>query len=294
MRFDDPMPKRFLFATALVFAAAATAFADDTAKVQPVSTKSDAAPAQGPTSSIQLVWQVYLGGFNLGNIGIKSSFAGNGYSAVSRLKTAGVVNSFYEAVIDANSVGVVAGTGLQPQKYDSNTVNEKQSQKVGLAYTAAGVQLESDPPYNTDRFPVTDEQKRDTLDPLSGLVYSLSGVSITPDKKCGDTVRVFDGRRRYDIEFKYAGQDNVKTDGGYVGPAIKCTVTYKQLAGFKPNLNKGKALPVITAWFATMESASGGPVKKFVVPVKIMTDTPYGVALAHARKITIDGTQKSG
>jgi hypothetical protein len=42
-----------------------------------------------------------------------------------------------------------------------------------------------------------------------------------------------------------------------------------------------------------METEAGGPVKKFVIPVKIMTDTPYGVALAHARKITIDGAQKT-
>jgi hypothetical protein len=34
-------------------------------------------------------------------------------------------------------------------------------------------------------------------------------------------------------------------------------------------------------------------VKKFIVPVKIMTETPYGTALAHARKVTIDGVQKS-
>ena len=248
---------------------------------------------KGPASTVQLVWQVYLGGFNLGNIGIKSSFSGNSYSAVSRLKTAGVVNSFYEAVIDATSIGAVNGAGLQPQKYDSNTNNEKTNQKVGLTYTSAGIQLFSDPPYNTERFPVTEEQKRGTLDPLSGLVFALSGVSHTADKPCGDTVRVFDGRRLYDIELKFVGNDKVKTDGGYSGPAVKCTVTYKQLAGFKPNLNKGKAIPTITTWFAAMESNSGGPVKRFMVPVKIMTETPYGVALAHARKVTVDGVQKT-
>lgn len=280
------MLKRFLLATSVIFASVASAQAEETAKPQ------DAA-APGPTSSVQLVWQVYLGGFNLGNIGIKSSFNGQGYSAVSRLKTAGVVNSFYEAIIDATSVGTVAGTGLLPKKYDSNTNNEKQNQKVNLTYTSSGIQLFSDPQYDVNRFPVTDEQKRGTLDPLSGIVYSLSGVSVSAEKPCGDTVRVFDGRRRYDIELKFDGQDKVKTEDGYSGPAVKCIVTYKQLAGFKPNLNKGKALPVITAWFATMETAAGGPVKKFVVPVKIMTDTPYGVALAHARKITIDGTQKT-
>ena len=250
--------------------------------------------AQSPSSTIQLVWQVYLGGFNLGNIGLKTSFTGNSYSAVSKLKTAGVVNSFYEAVIDASSNGTVAGGGLQPVKYNSNTNNEKQNQKVDLSYTGSGIDLFADPAYNTERFPVSADQKRGTLDPLSGIVFALSAVSQSSSKPCGDTVRVFDGRRRYDIELKYEGQDKLKSDGGYSGPAIKCTVTYKQLAGFKPNLNKGKTLPVITAWFASFDSTTGGPVKKFVVPVKIMTDTPYGVALGHARKITVDGNQKSG
>lgn len=249
---------------------------------------------QGSNSTIQLVWQVYLGGFNLGNIGLKSSFSGNGYSAVSKLKTAGVVNSFYEAIIDASSTGTVAGNALLPKQYNSNTNNEKQNQKVDLTYTPAGIQLSAEPAYNVNRFPVTDEQKKGTLDPLSGIVFALSGVSKSSSKPCGDTVRVFDGRRRYDIELKFDGNDKVKSDAGYSGPAVKCTVTYKQIAGFKPNLNKGRALPVITAWFATIDSASGGPIKKFLVPVKIMTETPYGVALGHARKITVDGVQTSG
>jgi hypothetical protein len=281
------MLKRLMLATTLALLPAA-------ATAEQVSITPAAAPAPaGPSSTVQLVWQVYLGGFNLGNVGIKTSFTGNQYSAVSRLKTAGVVNSFYEAVIDANSVGTLSQSALTPAKYMSNTVNEKQSQKVDLTYTASGIQLEAQPAYNTTRFPVSEDQKRGTLDPLSGLVHSLSGVSLSAAKPCGDTVRVFDGRRRYDIELKPAGQDNLKTDGGYSGPAQKCTVVYKQLAGFKPNLNKGKAIPAINVWFAKMESSAGGPVKTFVVPVKIMTETPYGVALAHARKITIDGTQKT-
>jgi hypothetical protein len=284
------MLKRLFLATSLSLLPL-TAFANEATTPDDGAVK--VAQAQTPASTVQLVWQVYLGGFNLGNIGIKSSFSGNTYSAVSRLKTAGVVNSFYEAVIDATSVGAINGQGLLPEKYDSNTVNEKQSQKVGLTYSTAGIQLSSDPPYNTKRFPVTDEQKQGTLDPLSGLVYSLSGLSHTAQKPCGETVRVFDGRRRYDIELTFAGNDKVKTDGGYSGPTVKCRVVYKQIAGFKPNLNKGKPLPVITTWFAAMESNSGGPVKRFMVPVKIMTETPYGVALAHARKVTIDGVQKS-
>ncbi|MFN9357974.1 MAG: DUF3108 domain-containing protein, partial [Alphaproteobacteria bacterium] len=225
--------------------------------------------------------------------GLKSSFSGNGYSAVSKLKTAGVVNSFYEALIDASTVGLVAGQSLQPTKYNSNTVNEKMSQKVDLTYSAAGIELFAEPAYNTERYPVSADQKRGTLDPLSGIVQALSGVSRSSGKPCGDTVRVFDGRRRYDIELKFQGNEKLKSDEGYSGPAIRCTVSYKQLAGFKPNINKGRTLPTISVWFANLESTTGGPVQAFHVPVKIMTETPYGIALAHARKITVDGVLKS-
>jgi len=188
---------------------------------------------------------------------------------------------------------VVAGQTLQPTKYNSNTVNERMSQKVDLSYSAVGIDLFAEPAYNTERYPVSMEQKRGTLDPLSGIVHSLSGITRSAAKPCGDTVRVFDGRRRYDIELKFQGQDKLKSDEGYSGPAMRCTISYKQIAGFKPNINKGRALPTFSVWFANLEISSGGPVQAFHVPVNVMTETPYGIALAHARKITVDGVQKS-
>jgi hypothetical protein len=34
--------------------------------------------------------------------------------------------------------------------------------------------------------------------------------------------------------------------------------------------------------------------KSFMVAVKLMAETPFGAAVAHAHKITIDGDDKSG
>jgi hypothetical protein len=291
------MLQRLTLAIALAFVPAFV-FAKDTAPAAaPTATpaaNTTSGAASAPQNTIQLVWTVFLGGINLGTVGIKSSFTGDTYSAVSRLKTAGVVNSFYEAVIDASSVGTVAGNTILPQKYDSNYNGEKSDQKVSLAYAANGIELFSNPPYDVNRFPVSEEQKRGTVDPLSGIVYALAGISVTRQKLCGDTVRVFDGRRRYDVDLKYVGKEDVSSSGGYSGATIKCLMQYKQVAGFKPNLSKGNALPTITVWLATFETKDQGPVKSFIVPVKLMCETPFGVAIAHARKITIDGEQKSG
>ncbi len=289
------MLKCFTLATSLALVPA-FAFANDTAATATATPAATAEPSvsTAPQNTIQLVWTVFLGGINLGTVGIKSSFSGDSYSAVSRLKTAGVVNSFYESVIDASSVGTVAGNAIHPQKYDSSYNGEKSEQRVSLAYAANGIQLFSDPPYDVNRFPVSDDQKAGTVDPLSGIVYALAGISVTPQKRCGDTVRVFDGRRRYDVELKYIGTDKVSSSGGYSGDTIKCEMQYKQVAGFKPNLNNGNALPIITVWFATFQTKDVGPVKSFIVPVQLLAETPFGAAIAHARKITIDGEQKGG
>src|SRR5689334_21684193 len=110
------MLKRLMLATLLV-AAPVVALAENdkpvtAASALPAATTTPStppaaplAPVAGPQNSIQLVYTVFLGGINLGTVGVKSSFEGTNYAAVSRLKTAGVVNSFYESVIDASAVG---------------------------------------------------------------------------------------------------------------------------------------------------------------------------------------------
>ena len=62
---------------------------------------------------------------------------------------------------------------------------------------------------------------------------------------------------------------------------------------FRNQRDNGNPLPTIHIWYATFETSHGGPMKSFRVPVKLMAETPFGAAIAHARKITIDGDQKS-
>src|SRR6185369_11755203 len=110
------MPRRVVLAL-LLTVAPTLAFAEDAPTPASGTPPSSAvpAPAVAPAqNSIQLVWTVFLGGINLGTVGIKTSFTGDSYSAVSRLKTAGVLNSFYASVIDASSVGTVMGDAVHP------------------------------------------------------------------------------------------------------------------------------------------------------------------------------------
>jgi hypothetical protein len=252
------------------------------------------AAASGTPAGVEFVWTLHLGGLSIGTIGFKSQFQGDTYAAVTKLKTSGVLNSFYAATIDASSSGQVRGGRLEPATYSSHYAGEKSSQKVQLAYAAGTISLQSEPAYDTQRFPVTDAQKAGTVDPISGVVQAVSGITATAANPCGATVRVFDGKRRYDIDLTLVEMTELQSsNGGYSGPAALCHASYRQVAGFKQELQK-RELPPVQVWMAKFPSQAGGPVQAFMVPVKIQTETQFGAAVANARNIAINGQRIGG
>lgn len=285
------MVKRFLLASSLCLAWTTCLAAD--ARAPAPAAAGPATPASVAANAIQLTWLVYVSGIKIGVVGLKTSLAPGTYASVSSLKTGGLVGVFYDAKIEANSVGMIAGAMLKPRNYAADATSRKR-QQTQLAYSTAGIQLFADPAYNTERFPVSDEQKRDTLDPVSAMTFAISGISVAPAHPCGDTLHVFDGARRYDVEFKFVANETLEADeDGYAGPAMKCEVIYKQIAGFKPSVNQGSKTYPIYVWGAVFETQQPGPVKRFVVPVKIMTETSFGTAKAIARKISVDGQRRT-
>jgi len=268
---------------------AANADEQTVAAATPVATT---APS-GPSSQIQLVWLVYVSGVKIGVVGLKSQFVPGGYAAVSNLKTGGIVGAFYDAHIEANSAGYVAGPALRPTQYNADATSKKR-QITQLRYASNAVTLFADPTYDTKRFPVPDEMKPNTMDPVSAMTFAISGISVSPQHPCGDTLRVFDGARRYDVDFRFIANESIQADeDGYAGPAVKCEVIYKQLAGFKPTVDQGKKTYPIYVWGAPFETSAPGPLKRFIVPVRIETETSFGTAKAIARKIMVDNVRKT-
>ena len=103
-------------------------------------------------------------------------------------------------------------------------------------------------------------------------------------KPCGETVRVFDGRRRYNIEFSWLRDEPVKLEGLYSGNAHVCQLHYNQIAGFKPKiLKEGRALPPAFGWFAEFPNAAM-PNGHYLLPLKLWTSTGLGTVTATLAK----------
>jgi len=131
-----------------------------------------------PASKIQMDMTIYAGGITLGKLDMDASIRGGDYHVVSNLTTSGVVNAFWQAEIQATSSGKVGAKNLSPVLYDSFDINRTgKKQEVSLTYDSANPpRLFADPPYSTTGYEVKPEDQKATLDPLSAVMFIVSGA----------------------------------------------------------------------------------------------------------------------
>jgi hypothetical protein len=250
----------------------------------------------GPSSALTLAMTIYAGGITLGKVDMDAKFIGDQYHVVSNLTTSGVVNAFWQSEIQATATGKWTGHVLQPTLYDSfYTGHTDKKQEVSLTYEdGTPVRLYANPSYPITGYEVKSEEKKSTFDPLSAVVYIASGVGADANNPCSVLAPVYDGRRRYNIELTKVKDLNVKMDNGlYKGPAILCSIKYKQISGYKARVLRDTNFPTIYAWVATFPSAIPG--RSFAVPLRVWAESQYGVIAVVATSLKVDGvTPKSG
>jgi len=252
----------------------------------PAAAKDDGA------SSVRIVYGLRIGFLPLGKMDLTQQMHARDYRADSHLETAGLVNLFWKSKIDAHSKGAIERDRLAPASYDSHSVNRNdKNQQVSLTYGRNTLpMLFANPAYKTNKYPVSDEQKKNTLDPVSALVLMTTGLSANAKNPCGTVAPVFDGARRYDVVLDYQKTMNVTLSNGlYSGPVYLCQIHYNQIAGFKQKiLEEGKALPDIFAWIAALP-ARNDPRGHYLVPVRLWTATGFGTVEALAARVNLNG-----
>jgi hypothetical protein len=249
-----------------------------------------------PSSGLQMAMTIYAGGITIGKVDMDAKIVGDKYHVVSNLETSGVVNAFWQSVIQASASGKIESRLLQPTLYDSFYTghNTEKHQEVSLTYEdGTPVRLYADPPYSTTGYEVKPEDKKSTFDPLSAVIFIASGVGAKPDNPCSVLAPVYDGRRRYNIELKKVKDMTVNMDNGvYKGPAILCEIKYKQISGYRPRVLKDANFPSINAWVATFPSNIPG--RSYAVPLRVWAQSQYGMIAAVVTSLKVDGAGPKG
>ena len=245
-----------------------------------------------PSSTLDLSYDLYVGGISLGKVAMSARFQGDDYKAISTLETKGIVNAFWQAKIEASSSGLVSAGRVQPSLYDSFSQNRSvQRRHATLTFGPDGPKsLLSDPPYGENHYPVPEDQRKQTLDPLSAAIFLTSSSTSAQGKPCEAVAPVFDGRRRYDVAFNYVKKIDVHMDNGlYSGPALVCQIHYNQIAGYQQSvLEQNKKFPKMFAWVVPTKSTAD-PNRYYMLPLRVWAETEYGVVVALASQVKLDG-----
>lgn len=245
-----------------------------------------AAPADAaPIDRMNLVYQVYSGGFHVLNLELELALAPERYDVTTRMRSAGIVGWFMDWKQEAGSQGLFGQHGVLPIHHRSEGEFRGRRRSVEIGYDSGQVStVRVDPPPQEDegREEVPVERRREAMDPISAILSAIRRISA--GQGCGGRLPVFDGRRRYDLVLtdRSPRGSNLPQLAGAPSDRVQCDFVYERIAGHERRHadpeTKDKRRIQSGRVFAERNGA-------LVVPVRIEIDGDWGMTIAHLREV---------
>ena len=251
-------------------------------------------PTEEPPSTLDIAFRLYAGGIPFGNITMSTRIQGEKYLASSTVETSGLINRFWESKIEAASNGDIGESQIKPARYDNFTTRRGRRREFVLNFRDDGPDsIYTNPERNwddDDELPPGAEEARHSIDPLSAMVFLTNSYDANQENPCGVVAPVYDGQRRYDVAFSLVKHEDVRMDNGlYAGPVMTCQIEYVQVAGELQNIvENGGQMPTIFAWIAEIRSPEN-PERAYLVPIRLWSNTEFGMITAVASELRLDG-----
>jgi hypothetical protein len=200
------------------------------------------AGAGQPQPPLVLRYQAYAAGFPVASFDFRLDENGAGYAVGGQIRAVGLLGLFYSFAMQAESQGAIAVADVQPLFHEHSLRSRGRDRHARLDFAGDGtVTAALVPPEDSGRPKPTAQQLRHTMDPLAAIL--AIGHEVTQAGRCGGTVAVFDGRRRYDLVLTDDGRERFEASPAfaYAGDVRRCQVAVVKIAGFSFDQDYGAA-----------------------------------------------------
>lgn len=198
------------------------------------------------------------------------------YTTSATGKASGVLSVLVNGEGSVAAQGNIAADRLNPSSYTSTITDDDGRIKLQMTF-ANGTATETmtpQPPEHADRVPVTEADRRGVADPLSAvLITTKLGGGTMAASDCSHTLKIFDGRRRYNLALSYNRMDKVAVERGYSGPILVCGVVLQPIAGYRADSVTVKYVAGkhnMELWFAPIAGTS------IIAPLRVLMPTLIG------------------
>ena len=232
------------------------------------------------TTQITANYGVYWAGLNFGDVRLVITIQNSEYEMKGDGRFSVMGGLIYEWSGDTTSSGRIGKSGPRPSLYTLSYSGGDKRGDVRISFfggAVSGVSTSPNKRPNPKNIPVTREQLRGVLDPMTGAFLRLRpNLSEGDLTVCNETIPVFDGKLRFDLVLEPRQQTRIepKTSNSYSGLASVCGVKFIAISGFRPDNRAIKYMSshsdAIEVWLVPLPST------KLYLPYRISVPTAYG------------------
>lgn len=219
-----------------------------------------------------------LAGINLGEFKVTATLAGSAYEMAAQGEFSLLAGLLYKGAGKTTSSGKLTAATPRPTLYTLSYQDSKKRQQLRMSFANGAVNdVKIVPKKRRARdIPVTAQQLKGVLDPLTAAFLSVRSDAPAGDLSvCKQTVRVFDGRQRFDIVLSPKRSESLGNGGpkNLGGRAAVCRVRYQPISGYRPDhpgvqyMTKNEK---VEAWLVPV------PGSDFYIPYRIVVPTAWG------------------
>jgi hypothetical protein len=191
-------------------------------------------PAAPAPINMKAHFEIIMTHIQVGELTWTVVFADGSYLASASGKASGVFSVLVKGEGSVTTHGSMANGHMVPATSRSEVSDDDGAYNVTLTFANGAVTHVADhgAPPPQDRVRVTQNLLHNVADPLSAMLIPYASNAFAP-ANCDRTLRIFDGRRRYNLALSYKRVDKIKMARGYDDKALVCNVVLRPIAGYK-------------------------------------------------------------
>ena len=226
------------------------------------------------SASLSAEYDVYFSRIPVGGFTTQIVVKGNSYSMTGTGKSNRIVSVIKKTKGGFSSRGTINGTSLRPELHGLTYRTGDKKGNLSMNFGDTSVTKVTATPlikYKPGSVTVEKGLLASVIDPASALLFPVpAGQAENGNAICNRSTPIFDGKYRFDLQFRFKRASN-KSTSGFSGKVFTCSVTYKPVAGHRPTSKNTKFMRAnrdIEVSFARIGSSNYYGLFDFSVPIR--------------------------
>ncbi|MEM7192260.1 MAG: DUF3108 domain-containing protein [Pseudomonadota bacterium] len=245
--------------------------------------EANVAPSDGPAPNpqeeqVRATYKVGVSAIDLGKFNVAMAVTPKTYTLTATGEFSVLGGLVYRAEGQLNANGTHIGSESKPQRFDFSYSDQRNEGSLQIGFGRGTVRsVTRKPKKRPDKkaVPIPEDQLADVLDPLTAAFFSIHAELPPGDLAiCNQTLRVFDGKRRFDLTLSPKRKVGLSVNAPMGLPAAAvCKVDYQPIGGHRAQnetVNFLKNSGDIEVWLVPV------PGTGITLPYKVVLPTAWG------------------